>query len=60
MTRPFSTLGGLAQHLESGRCEGGVEIYTKAIAFVEDQLRRLGFADIKLLPEVPSEFESVL
>ncbi|KAH6680914.1 hypothetical protein B0J14DRAFT_579637 [Halenospora varia] len=47
--RSFSTLGGLTQHLESGRCSGGVEIYMKAITFVEEQLDLLGFSGIRLL-----------
>jgi hypothetical protein len=48
-TRRFSTLGGLTQHLESGRCEGGIELYSKAISFVQEQLKRLGFSDLMLL-----------
>ncbi|KAL2070080.1 hypothetical protein VTL71DRAFT_14760 [Oculimacula yallundae] len=42
--RSFSTLGGLTQHLESGRCEGGLDMYSKAITFVEEQLRLLGLS----------------
>ncbi|RAL67795.1 hypothetical protein DID88_008522 [Monilinia fructigena] len=49
-TRSFSTLGGLTQHLESGKCEGGFEMYHKAITFVEEQLKLLGFSGLKLLP----------
>lgn len=59
--RQFSTLGGLIQHLESGRCESGLEIYSKAIAFVEERLRILRFADIKLLsPEVVNELHKAV
>lgn len=47
--RSFSTLGGLTQHLESGRCEGGLEMYSKAITFVEEQLKLLGFSGFMLL-----------
>jgi Zinc finger, C2H2 type len=47
--RYFSTLGGLTQHLESGGCEGGVEMYRKAIKFVEEQLNCLGFRGMRLL-----------
>lgn len=47
--RKFSTLSGLTQHLESGRCIGGMEIYKKAIGFVEEQLEMLGFGGMKLL-----------
>jgi len=46
--RSFSTLGGLTQHLESGSCSGGVEMYRKAIEFVEEQLEYLGFSGIRL------------
>ena len=45
----FSTLGGLTQHLESGWCEGGLELYSTAISFVEEQMKRLGFGDFMLL-----------
>ncbi|PQE24107.1 zinc finger protein [Rutstroemia sp. NJR-2017a BVV2] len=45
----FSTLGGLTQHMESGRCDGGLEVYSKAISFVEEQLKLLGFSDFMLL-----------
>ncbi|PQE24715.1 zinc finger protein [Rutstroemia sp. NJR-2017a WRK4] len=45
----FSTLAGLTQHMESGRCEGGLEVYGKAISFVEEQLKLLGFSDFRLL-----------
>ncbi|KAF8847347.1 hypothetical protein BDZ45DRAFT_755004 [Acephala macrosclerotiorum] len=48
--RRFSSLGGLTQHLESGRCEGGLEIYSKAISFVEEQLKLLGFSGFMLSP----------
>jgi hypothetical protein len=48
-TRSFSTVGGLTQHLESGKCEGGLEMYSKAIAFVEEQLKLLGFSGLMLL-----------
>ncbi|KAH7386391.1 hypothetical protein BKA64DRAFT_142527 [Cadophora sp. MPI-SDFR-AT-0126] len=47
--RHFSTLGGLTQHLESGKCEGGPDLYSKAIAFVEEQLKALGFSGLMLL-----------
>ncbi|CZR61834.1 uncharacterized protein PAC_11731 [Phialocephala subalpina] len=46
--RRFSSLGGLTQHLESGRCEGGLEMYSKAISFVEEQLKLLGFSGFML------------
>jgi hypothetical protein len=46
--RNFSTLGGLTQHMESGGCEGGLEMYGKAVAFVEEQLKLLGFSSFML------------
>ncbi|KAF7894702.1 uncharacterized protein EAF01_010152 [Botrytis porri] len=49
-TRSFSTLDGLTQHLKSGKCKGRFEIYCKAITFVEEQLKLLGFSGFKLLP----------
>ncbi|KAH9222194.1 hypothetical protein DL95DRAFT_326446 [Leptodontidium sp. 2 PMI_412] len=48
-TRSFSTLAGLTQHLESGKCEGGLEMYNKVITFVEEQLELLGFSGLMLL-----------
>ena len=48
-SRNFATLGGLTQHMESGRCEGGLEMYSKAIAFVEEQLKFLVFSSFMLL-----------
>ncbi len=47
--RRFSTLGGLTSHLEAGGCQGGLELYRKAISFVEEQLKCLGFGDLMLL-----------
>lgn len=47
--RNFSTLAGLTQHLASGGCTGGVELYKKAIEFVQEQLDGLGFAGVRLL-----------
>lgn len=45
----FSTLGGLAQHLESGACQGGKETFNKIVKFIEQRLELLGFAGICLL-----------
>jgi hypothetical protein len=45
----FSTLSGLAQHLESGACSGGLATFTKAIKYVEEQLQLLGLGGVKLL-----------
>ncbi len=45
----FSTLSGLTQHLESGACRGGVATFEKAIRYVEEQLKVLGFGGVRLL-----------
>jgi hypothetical protein len=45
----FSTLSGLAQHLESGACRGGLATFKKAIEYVEQKLQLLGLGSIKLL-----------
>lgn len=45
----FSTLGGLAQHLESGACQGGKETFTKICEFIEQRLELLGFRGMPLL-----------
>jgi hypothetical protein len=47
----FSTLSGLTQHLESGACQGGVTTFKKAVKYVEEQLKVLGFGGAKLLPD---------
>lgn len=45
----FSTLSGLAQHLESGACKGGRNTFRKAMGLVNGRLRELGFADMRLI-----------
>jgi hypothetical protein len=45
----FSTLGGLAQHLESGACQGGNETFNKIVEFIERRLELLGFRKMPLL-----------
>lgn len=49
LLRNFSTLSGLMQHLESGACQGGDETFRKAVAYVEDSLRKMGFRNWSLL-----------
>jgi len=49
MRKSFSTLSGLAQHLESGACEGGRATLHKAAEFIEDRLREIGMKKVKLL-----------
>lgn len=45
----FSTLSGLTQHLESGVCSGGKQTFRKAVALVNEKLRDLGLADMRLI-----------
>ena len=45
----FSTLGGLAQHVESGACGDGAETMRKAIELVQGKLQALGFEGLRLL-----------
>lgn len=45
----FSTLGGLAQHLESGACQGGKETFNKIVEFIEQRLELFGFRNMPLL-----------
>ena len=45
----FRTLGGLAQHVESGACGGGAETLKMAIALVQGKLEAMGFGALRLL-----------
>jgi hypothetical protein len=45
----FSTLGGLAQHVESGACVGGSPAFKKIVDFIERRLEQLGFTPLSLL-----------
>lgn len=47
--KSFSTLSGLAQHLEAGACRGGLVSFRQTIKYVESQLSLLGFGHIRLL-----------
>lgn len=49
VSKSFKTLSGLAQHLESGACDGGMEMLYKAAAYIEERLRDLGMKNVKLL-----------
>jgi hypothetical protein len=50
-TKYFSTLSGLAQHLESGACQGSRETFIRAIRHVEERLKLLGLSEVILLKE---------
>lgn len=47
----FSTLSGLAQHLESGACQGGRATLIRGIRYLEERLESLGFSELVLLEE---------
>lgn len=49
LIREFSTLSGMAQHIESGACEGGRRMLEGAVQFVEEKLKELGFKEVRLL-----------
>ena len=42
-TRSFTTLGGLAQHLEAKACVGGAAMLDKAAAYLEDRFQQIGW-----------------
>jgi len=46
--RSFNTISGLVQHLESGKCSGGMATFWKAISYLETRLELWGL-DIKLI-----------
>lgn len=45
----FSSLSGLAQHLESRACRGGQATFEKIVELLEDRLADLGFEQVRLL-----------
>jgi hypothetical protein len=49
VVRQFSTVSGLAQHLESGACEGGKGTFKHVIEYVQDKMKDMGFGGLKLL-----------
>jgi len=51
----FKSLSGLAMHMENGACKGGVEMFREATRFVEEEIRKMGFVEIKLLNSVDIE-----
>ncbi|KAI1106237.1 hypothetical protein F4804DRAFT_301261 [Jackrogersella minutella] len=48
-TKQFSTVSGLAQHLESGACGGGKVTLKRVIEYVQEEMKGMGFGDLKLL-----------
>lgn len=49
LTKHFSSLSGLTQHIESGACRGGKATLQKAMELLEERLRDLGFEQVRLL-----------
>ena len=49
VTKSFTTLSGLTQHLESGACGDGKATLKAAMAIIEGKLVELGMGRIKLL-----------
>ncbi|EOA82624.1 uncharacterized protein SETTUDRAFT_52074, partial [Exserohilum turcica Et28A] len=47
--KQFTTLSGLAQHLESGACHGGKQTFLCCIEFIQQHLEEWGFGEMRLL-----------
>jgi hypothetical protein len=47
--KQFSTVSGLAQHLESGACNGGKKTLRRMIRYVQEEMKGMGFGGLKLL-----------
>jgi hypothetical protein len=47
--KQFSTVSGLAQHLESGACNGGKKTLKRMVEYVQEEMKGLGFGGLKLL-----------
>jgi hypothetical protein len=47
--RQFSTVSGLAQHLESGACGGGKVTFRRVVEYVQEEMKSMGFGGLKLL-----------
>jgi len=47
--RHFSTVSGLAQHLESGACDGGKGTFSRVVEYVQEEMKGIGFGGLKLL-----------
>ena len=48
-TKQFTTLSGLAQHLESGACHGGKQTFLHCVEFVQRHLEQQGLGRMRLL-----------
>ena len=47
--RQFSSVSGLAQHLESGACDGGKGTFGRVVEYVQEEIKGMGFDGLKLL-----------
>ena len=47
--KQFSTVSGLAQHLESGACDGGKGTFRRVVTYVQEEMKGMGFGGLKLL-----------
>jgi len=47
--RQFSTVSGLAQHLESGACDRWKGTFRRVVEYVQEEIKGMGFVGLKLL-----------
>ena len=47
--RQFSTVSGLAQHLESSACDRGKITFRRMVEYVQEEIKGIGFGGLKLL-----------
>lgn len=47
--RQFSTVSGLAQHIESGACDGGRATLKRVVEYVQEEMEGMGFGRLNLL-----------
>lgn len=47
--KQFSTMSGLAQHLESGACDGGRGTFRRVVEYVQEEMKGMGFGGLKIL-----------
>jgi len=47
--KQFSTVSGLAQHLESGACDGREVTFRRVVEYVQKEMKGMGFGGLKLL-----------
>lgn len=45
----FSTVSGLAQHIESGACHGGKETLHRAVEYIQNEMKSMSLGGLKLL-----------